>query len=447
MQAYITKQLRKLAAQRSAGGFSLTELLLGSTLTLAVVAAGGHGVASMIDVSTTANAKSERRLELSRALAFVEGEVRAASAINPTSASPTPTGFKPSTAGISDFEPVLVLEVAGVSQPVIYYLGTPADDTWKGPKVIYRWGPSFDSNGQYTNAGTASSWSHQPLIDKIENNKAVPTCPTDWTGSGAPGFYVCVNPSGTVAQVQQIGQIQKVLGQTAAYTSDAQVAVRSTQISSATFTPAAGKLFAATPNGPITVGVNSTMRIEFKGGEITCGAGGLNIPTRAVLNFNSDDQTTSETVASSAAVYTKDVAAGTTLTITGIADGDPNSGDDCSSYYMEANSSGSPQVIALTNGDTVPSYVPFDNQGSLDSYLSSIIDGNGKVRLAPNEVVFLYELGTSNTSSPAFDMQDIVVKATITPTQCNKGSGNGSENCDPGSNPNNGNDDEGGAVY
>ncbi|PZD72971.1 hypothetical protein C1752_02696 [Acaryochloris thomasi RCC1774] len=419
MSLQILKQIKTHTLGHSEKGFSLPSLLLGSAVTLMMVATGGYGVARMIDVSTTANAKSERRVELDRALAFFEDETRASQSIiqDVSAISNVPAEFTPETTiGVANVQRVLMLQMAEATEPVIYYLADPADDTWKGPKVIYRWGPDLNDAGAYTNAANPGSWSHQPLIDKIEVNGTTPTCPTGWNGNGAAGFYVCVDPTGKIAQVQQTGRINKVLEQTDTYATNSQMAVRAKQITPVAYTPQSGATFTEN-NGTIKTGVNSTMRIEIVGGAITCGAGGANIPTRADLNFTVGNTTSTQTVSSAAAVHNWDNApAGTTLDITGISEGDISSGT-CNGSYTEANSaSSSPQVIALQNGDTVPNYVPFDNQTSLDSYLDSITDANGKVSLAGNEVVFIYELGETDTSSSAFDMQDLVVRATITPT-------------------------------
>jgi hypothetical protein len=170
------------------------------------------------------------------------------------------------------------------------------------------------------------------------------------------------------------------------------------------------------------------------------------------------------------------VAAGTKLDITGVA----GNRSTCGRYYFTANSKSNPgtQVLTLVDGDTVPLFTPYGGQRTIDSFLSStstnpltglpiINSTTGKVALAKNQVIYLFELGTTNPNSAAYDMQDMVVLATITPTTtttqaytgssssntgsssngggsgsgtgtgtgnggCNNGVGNGSENCTPG---------------
>jgi hypothetical protein len=65
----------------------------------------------------------------------------------------------------------------------------------------------------------------------------------------------------------------------------------------------------------------------------------------------------------------------------------------------------------------IPNFPPFGGQGTIDSYLAKFLDPvTRKVKLAENQVIFLYELGTTDTSSTAYDMQDLVVLATIAPS-------------------------------
>jgi hypothetical protein len=114
--------------------------------------------------------------------------------------------------------------------------------------------------------------------------------------------------------------------------------------------------------------------------------------------------------------------------------------------------------LTLVDGDVVPLFTPLGGQRTIDSFMKStstnpltglpLIDTTtGKVALAKNQVIYLFELGTTSKTSTAYDMQDLVVLATITPTtttaaaytntsssngKCNNGVGNGSDGCTPG---------------
>jgi fibro-slime domain-containing protein len=81
------------------------------------------------------------------------------------------------------------------------------------------------------------------------------------------------------------------------------------------------------------------------------------------------------------------------------------------SEYMRVNSAaGTAQVRALRNGDSVPSVAGFMNQNSVSQMVAGYVDSaTRKIRLADNQVIYLFELGSSDSSSSAFDMQDLVV--------------------------------------
>jgi hypothetical protein len=70
-------------------------------------------------------------------------------------------------------------------------------------------------------------------------------------------------------------------------------------------------------------------------------------------------------------------------------------------------------VTALVNGDDPPSYVPAFSQGSIESYLRPYLAANGKINIGPLDVIYLFELGQTNTSASGFDMQDLVLLVTF----------------------------------
>ncbi len=78
---------------------------------------------------------------------------------------------------------------------------------------------------------------------------------------------------------------------------------------------------------------------------------------------------------------------------------------------MRVNSaSGGKQVQALRNGDSAPNVAGFSGQVSAKDMLSNYIDPDtNKITLRNNQVIYLFELGSTDTDSSAFDMQDLVV--------------------------------------
>lgn len=82
--------------------------------------------------------------------------------------------------------------------------------------------------------------------------------------------------------------------------------------------------------------------------------------------------------------------------------------------YLAVNSSAnSSNVIILKNGDQVPNYKPFDGQTAIQSMVAEHIDKDGIVTLYPDEVIMLFELGTTNLTSTAADFQDLIVLVTF----------------------------------
>jgi hypothetical protein len=81
--------------------------------------------------------------------------------------------------------------------------------------------------------------------------------------------------------------------------------------------------------------------------------------------------------------------------------------------YYSTGVSGN-NVRALVSGSTPPSYVPaFSNQSTIKSALSAYIGADGKIKIGPMDVIFLFELWGTNTNENYFDMQDLVVLATF----------------------------------
>lgn len=81
--------------------------------------------------------------------------------------------------------------------------------------------------------------------------------------------------------------------------------------------------------------------------------------------------------------------------------------------FHNTTQTSSKNVIALVNGDDPPSYAPAFDQGDVESFLDPYIDANGKIDIGPMDVIFLYELYSTNPGSSYFDMQDLVLLVTF----------------------------------
>lgn len=412
-------------------GFTLPELLVAAAISLGVVSLGGFGLVAILTSSQTANAQNERRTELDRSLDFIATEVRQAEKLEKNVATATkPNDFN--TGLPTGAAPVLMLypKIGGV--PVIYYLASSTNNTWRGPKVVYRWGPSIDSDGEYIDANVPANWEHEPLIDRIEDTGTLPSCPPGWTGTGTSSFLSCVNDTGSLAKLYKQGSVVKALGPNEIYAADATVATRPTYATVPAPSTSSGatsdRIFSVT-DGTVTFTNDANISINVVGGQVTCGVSGPAIPTNATVNFVFPSSAPeSMTINPGDPTYTRSVPRNTTLTITGnlLDNASDSCGDTTLSYFSnlnEWNSAALKQVITLFNGDTSPSFQPYGGQASITSFLedAEVLEGpdDTTLQLNDNQVVFLYELGveydSNYTNNSAFDMQDVVVEAEISP--------------------------------
>lgn len=170
------------------------------------------------------------------------------------------------------------------------------------------------------------------------------------------------------------------------------------------------------PPSPSVLACGTEAAVEVIANEITYGAAGPHVPTRAdssvgggnfVAQFGGADVTVGATT-------TVDISAGGALILKGkIAYPDFTN----PAWSQEIQSDSTTNAMVLVNNDD-PSVImaqkgaqsAFSGQQSIPTILAPYLNGNGKIVLASNEMLVLYELGTMNPASPAFDFQDLVLK-------------------------------------
>ncbi|MEM7680372.1 MAG: hypothetical protein AAF288_00295 [Planctomycetota bacterium] len=87
---------------------------------------------------------------------------------------------------------------------------------------------------------------------------------------------------------------------------------------------------------------------------------------------------------------------------------------DYGTLYQRDSHEQSDFVRVLRHGDAVPDVSGFDGQADVAAYLDLYIDSTSNtMRLLENQVIYLYELGTSSATSSAADFQDLVVLVTL----------------------------------
>ncbi len=385
-------------------GASLVEMLLGSALMSFVIAIAGWGLVHFLMLDQKASAKGNIQFNSNRALEFITEEVKLGRRIE--SDAVTALAEAPDFTLPNGAKPIIVLQVPNLSQPVIYYT-KPAEDIWEGPNVIERWGPNFTEEGEYdpTEINNPQSWESHLLIDSIDNTAQTPDCPTGWQATktdATRGFNACVNPQ------------EKLVKLNLATTADNKTWKKNINYQVETMAFARSNIPQGftedTPifnvnNNQLTLEGSANIRFEVLGGEITCGAGGEDIPVSTHLYV--DD--TEHTWDTNSALTLTNQAAGTTFDVKSISDGRPNCNVNMEVSTSNTNTS---QVKVLLDGDPVPDIEPFANQNSIEVFLRKYV-ANGKIKIADNEAIYLFELGTTDQESAAYDFQDNVVLATV----------------------------------
>ncbi|MDJ0730425.1 MAG: hypothetical protein QNJ33_10595 [Crocosphaera sp.] len=386
-------------------GATLIEILLGSVLMSFVVGIAGWGVVHLLAVDQKASAKGKIQFNSNRALEFITEEVKLGRRIESDAVA--------ALAEAPDFtlpdgaEPIVVFQVPDVPQRIIYYI-KPAESIWEGPHVIERWGPSFNDDGQYdpTEINNPKTWQSHVLIDSIDNTANTSDCPPNWQTSNlnaTEGFNACVNSEEKLVKLHLATTTDnKTWGEEINYEVETMAFARSNITQGFT----EDKPIFIINNNQLMLQESATVKFEILGGEITCGAGGEDIPVTTHLYVDQTQQNWD----SNSSLTLPNQAAGTTFDVESIS-GD-GSACDGTGMTVSTTDMNTPQVVVLLNGDPVPNILPFANQNTIDFFLQQYVE-NGKVKIADNEAIYLFELGATNQESSAFDLQDNVVLATV----------------------------------
>lgn len=202
-------KLLKKNKLNSNSGFTLIELLIGLFMSIFVIGALGFGLMQVLRTSQSEGSKSAARNETGRALDFISDELRSAQSIETdNSIAYLNTDDNVATTNIdetvapdydlpTDGSARLALQIPGVPQRVIYSVAPPETGSpWKGPLVIYRWGPVLTANGSYSAASLANpgGWDNEALIDKVDDTEQDLNldCNGDGTNDQYKGFFACV---------------------------------------------------------------------------------------------------------------------------------------------------------------------------------------------------------------------------------------------------------------
>ena len=418
-------------------GFTLAELLIAAGMTSCALLLGGIGLSAMLSSSTAVTQSVERKDELNRAMDFISAELRETESINKVTersnfvaAYTADIGTVPVEA--ASVKEILWFEVGPNKDKVVYYVGKPTVDNgpWKSPQVVYRWGPKFDQEGNYDNNVSE----HSLLVDSIENQidgGAEPSCASGWNEAIAPniakdlGFFACIGPNNKVANLIQVGRANQVLGKSEPISKGRQVYARIAEtVSTPLPTPKPGNSPLIQPKDEdctnncmtkdrITQNLEK-ITLTNRGGSLTCGSNGPTVQTETTIRFNKPDGSIDERILRPNVKETfTDIEAGTEYSYKLVR----QAAGRCRELTFDTiRPQHSQQFEILENGSRIPEYEPYDNQSKIQTYLSDkLVEDSNTVFLAENEMVFLFELGVTNKEHSAFDMQDLVIIAELTP--------------------------------
>ena len=201
------------------GGFTITEVLLAGLMMLIAVLVAGIGVINLLRSNYQANADSEIQNNLNRTLEFVSDDVRRASRIA-DSQGEIMADQVPEEAKAAGARVVLAFQIPNPNNlnplpQIVYYTQKPQDgDSLTGPRVLWRFGPDLDENGNYD----INSWQHSPVTDMLAA-ASTPNCSTDFNliaadPANVDGFFACVHEDGDQVILNAKAQVNLTTGNT-----------------------------------------------------------------------------------------------------------------------------------------------------------------------------------------------------------------------------------------
>jgi len=136
------------------------------------------------------------------------------------------------------------------------------------------------------------------------------------------------------------------------------------------------------------------------------------VPTEALISVGGASYSrifynTQDKVVGSKIVYTSTVQSGKSINFGGRYYLD----NKWSTFYSSTNSS--KNVVALLDGDTPPTTTPLYQQPTIEDFIKPYLDGQGKVKIGPKDVIYLMELTHTNKNDGGFDLQDLALIVTF----------------------------------
>jgi len=212
---YLGRLPKKSAWLVRQAGFTITEVLLASSMMVIVISVAGIGVINLLRSDYRANAGTEIQNNLNRTLEFVSDEVRRAKIIADSEAAITSTQVPTGARAVLAFQIPDPNNLDGtLAEQIVYYTKGP-ENSLTGPRVLWRYGPNLDEDGNYD---ITSPWQHSPVTDMLAAAANNPNCPTGFTRIPALGnvddFYACVRGGGGQVILNANAEVNLTTGDT-----------------------------------------------------------------------------------------------------------------------------------------------------------------------------------------------------------------------------------------
>ncbi len=196
-------------------GFTITEVLLASAMMVIVISVAGIGVINLLRSDYRANAGTEIQNNLNRTLEFVSDEVRRAKIIADSEAAITSNQVPTGARAVLAFQIPDPNNLDGtLAEQIVYYTKGP-ENSLTGPRVLWRYGPNLDEDGNYD---ITSPWQHSPVTDMLAAAANNPNCPASFTRIPTLGnvddFYTCVRGGGGQVILNANAQVNLTTGDT-----------------------------------------------------------------------------------------------------------------------------------------------------------------------------------------------------------------------------------------
>ncbi len=438
--------LKPFKKRQGSSGYTLTELLIGGIISAIVIGAAGTGLMYLLQGNKTSTTEANRRTEVNRALEFISDETRKAETIetNPSTAfntakDDTSLNFDPiegNTDPKDNAQPILALNIPGVSQPVLYYISPPESTAWKGPRVIYRFGPNFDNSGNYTDPTTPASWTAKPLIDRISDADSNPNCGGLTTASpsaNAQGFYACIKTNGKTANLFAIAQLENDEDYRASTEVYARAEAENLTGNSSNKNFSGG----GNPNPFNPGGQDTTYTVESIESAMGCNSSGA--PCSMTITFKKkSDNTVLTTInpGQTTANFTtnEEFYVEVTPSTSGVSNPYPSSLQNNTNPVTSSTNTNeveTNQVMLLGDGFDPPSNPAWNPTGddpnnptfnSIATILANTINTNNenrkfienrKITLPEKQYLLAFEIGQTDPTHPGFDLQDQVLLITV----------------------------------